>query len=171
MHISVCVCTFKRPALLSDLLRALLQQATEGRFTYSIVVVDNDSQGSARKTVERFQRENTGMIDYAVEFEQSIALARNRTIANATGDLVAFIDDDEVPVVDWLLKMHTALLAYNADGVLGPVESRFTATPPEWMIKAGIFERPNGPGYETGSVPELEADRNWKRPASARRAR
>src|SRR5262245_27999164 len=58
VHISVCVCTFKRPALVADLLRALLRQATEAKFTYSIVVVDNDFQGSARETVGRFQREH-----------------------------------------------------------------------------------------------------------------
>ncbi len=151
-NICVCVCTYKRPALLADLLRGLRRQTTEGKFTWSIVVVDNDRQGSARQTVEEFQRENPDGIKYFIEPEQNIALARNRTVANAHGEFVAFIDDDEVPIDDWLLKMYAALLRYDADGVLGPVEPRFVVTPPEWITKAGVFERPNGPGYETGSV-------------------
>src|SRR6266545_7075536 len=64
VHISLCVCTFKRPALLADLLDGLLHQTTDGQFTYSIVVVDNDREASARETVERFRREHPGVIEY-----------------------------------------------------------------------------------------------------------
>ena len=42
MHVSVCVCTYKRPQSLSRLLTALDAQATDGRFTYSIVIADRD---------------------------------------------------------------------------------------------------------------------------------
>src|SRR5882757_8144833 len=75
VHISVCVCTFKRPALLADLLQGLLNQTTDGTFTYSIVLVDNDRHESGRPTVERFQVARPEAIDYFVEPEQSIALA------------------------------------------------------------------------------------------------
>ena len=53
--------------------------------------------------------------------------------------------------------MHAALIKYKADGVLGPVEPRFCVKPADWIMKSGIFERPNGPGYRTGSVLD------WKR--------
>jgi len=152
VHISVCVCTFKRPALLAELLGGLVNQSTGGQFDFSIVVVDNDCHASARETVESFQRASPRVIDYLVEKEQSIALARNRTVAQAKGELIAFIDDDEVPGETWLLTMYAALIKYKADGVLGPVEPRFFVRPPEWIMKSGIFERPNGPGYRTGSV-------------------
>jgi glycosyltransferase involved in cell wall biosynthesis len=145
----VCVCTFKRPALLADLLCGLLKQATDEKFTYSIVVVDNDRQQSARETVDRFQREHPKVVSYLVETEQNIALARNRSVAHATGELVAFIDDDEVPIDDWLLRMYAALTKYGVDGILGPVKPRFAGTPPLWAVKARIFERP---GFATGFV-------------------
>ena len=152
-HISICVCTFKRPILLPDLLKSLLDQVTVGKFTYSIVLVDNDRNKSARLTLDRF-RENAraGIINYFVEPEQSIALARNNAVSHATGDYVAFIDDDEVPPDDWLLKMYTALIESRADGVLGPVKSRFVVKPPAWALRAGIFDRPNSQDYPSGSV-------------------
>src|ERR1044071_1566814 len=109
VHISICVCTFKRPELLEELLRALLQQVTEGKFTYSIHVVDNDGAASARDTVDRLRREQPDGNAYLVEGEQNIALARNRSVAQARGELIAFIDDDEVPINEWLLRMHAAL--------------------------------------------------------------
>jgi len=83
-HISVCICTFKRPALLAKLLKGAFEQQTDGKFTFSVVVVDNDRLGSARETVERFGSER---IRYVIEPEQSIALARNRAMANASGIL------------------------------------------------------------------------------------
>ena len=48
-HITVCICTFKRPALLGQILEELRSQQTEGRFTYSIVITDNDRSESARE--------------------------------------------------------------------------------------------------------------------------
>jgi succinoglycan biosynthesis protein ExoM len=151
-HVSVCVCTFKRPEMLRTLLSALLQQETGDELTYSVIVVDNDAQESGRHTVDLLQRDYPDALKYFVEPEQSIALARNRTIANASGDLVAFIDDDEIPGKDWLLRMYNALVKFNADGVLGPVRPRFTAAPPKWILEAGLFDRPNSREYETGLV-------------------
>ena len=149
-HICVCMCTYKRPELLSGLLSKLEEQDTEGRFDYSIVIVDNDRSESARQTVESYVRQSKISIRYYVELEQNIALARNRSVSQATGDFVAFIDDDESPIKQWLLQMYLALLKYQADGVFGPVKPLFVTDPPQWMVKAELFERPS---YEkTGSL-------------------
>lgn len=53
-HISVCVCTFKRADLLRRLLDRLEYQQTDGLFTYSAVVSDNDGMESAREVVAAF---------------------------------------------------------------------------------------------------------------------
>lgn len=151
-HICVCVCTFKRPALLADLLTGLLSQKTDALFSFSVVVVDNDSRESGRETVERFQCNHPGIIQYFIEPTQNIALARNRGVAHATGNLVAFIDDDEVPPEGWLLSLYGALIKFKADGVLGPVKPRYDVAPSEWALKAGIFDRPNSQDYQTGLV-------------------
>lgn len=167
-HISVCVCTFKRPEMLAELLSGLMRQKTDGQFTTSIVVVDNDRSESARPIVERFQREQIIPVEYFVEREQSIALARNRTVANAKGELLAFIDDDEVPNDDWLLTLYKALEKYHVDGVLGPVPPRFAVPPADWIIKAGVFERPNSQKYVTGKP--LEATQTGTGNALIRRS-
>lgn len=141
-HISVCVCTFKRPRMLEQLLQALSEQATDGKFVYSLIVVDNDAAESARATVESFRQRSPLSTTYTVEPEQNIALARNKAVSQATGDFLAFIDDDELPDATWLLDMLCALRQYGADGVLGPVRPRFEVPPPRWMIEAALFERP-----------------------------
>ena len=58
MHVCVCVCTYKRPKFLRRLLEALSEQETEELFSYSIVVVDNDSQKSANQVVAEFAEQS-----------------------------------------------------------------------------------------------------------------
>jgi succinoglycan biosynthesis protein ExoM len=148
-RISVCICAYKRPQLLRYLLLKLESQQTEGLFDYSIVIVDNDSAETARQTAEACAQQWKIPISYYVEPEQNIARARNRAIEKSEGDFVAFIDDDEFPNEDWLLKLYKTLCEFQADGVLGPVNPYFETKPPEWVIKGRLCERAS---FQTGFV-------------------
>ncbi|HBA90109.1 MAG TPA: glycosyltransferase family 2 protein [Geobacter sp.] len=148
-HISVCICTFKRTELLQRLLAKLAGQQTAGEFTYSAVVVDNDATRSAEQVVLEFQKSQCLKVEYHVEPEQNIALARNKAVEMAGGGLIAFIDDDEFPDDQWLLHMLRALRAFGADGVLGPVRPHFEQGCPWWVIRSRLCERKN---HATGTV-------------------
>ncbi len=147
--ITVCVCTYRRAELLGRLLFELSTQETAGRFCYSIVVADNDRQESAREIVAQFSRRASVTTTYCVEVEQNVALARNKALEHARGDYIAFIDDDEFPVVDWLVRMLRACEQFKVDGVLGPVRPFFAEPPPAWLIKSGLCERPE---HQTGRL-------------------
>src|SRR2546429_1797778 len=141
-HISVCICTFKRPQLLKRLLWELAAQETNGLFTYSIVVADNDVSRSAEGVVSQLAAASKIPITYCVEPQQNISLARNQAISRATGDYIAFIDDDEFPIKSWLLFLFVACNEYRVDGVLGPVKRHFDERPPQWIVKGNFYERP-----------------------------
>jgi succinoglycan biosynthesis protein ExoM len=143
------MCTYKRCSYLAPLLSSLCKQETGGRFTYSIAIVDNDHLESARSIVTAFAAGAPISISYDVEPRQNIALARNKALENASGDFVAFIDDDEEPSPDWLLRLFEAIEAHDADGMLGPIIPRFVSPPPEWAIRGRCFECPPLP---TGTV-------------------
>jgi len=140
-HIGVCICTYKRPLPLNRLLRELERQESQGRFTYSVVVVDNDKSRSAELVVEEVRRSSKLRIAYFVEPRQGISHARNMATANAEGDYLALIDDDEFPIAAWLLRLFSACKEYNVDGVLGPVLRHFEGTPPAWLLKSRMFDR------------------------------
>ena len=141
-HISVCICTYKRPEYLKRLLQELGGQQTNGLFTYSIVVAENDQLRSAESTVAEFATTAPIQVKYCVEPRQGIARARNLAVGAAEGDFVAFIDDDEFTSTDWLLHLFETLKASTADGVLGPVKPYFDSQTPQWVIDAGIYDRP-----------------------------
>jgi len=148
-HICVCICTYRRHHALTELLTALDRQDTAGTFTYSAVVADNDSLQSAASTVSDFCVHSRLGVRYCVEPRQNIALARNMAVANAHGEFVAFIDDDEVPGEKWLLTLFSAYQRFGVDGVLGPVKPRFDEPPPQWVVAGRFCERPT---YPTGFV-------------------
>ncbi len=155
-HISVCICTFRRPQLLPRLLREVVNQETNGLFTYSVLVVDNDALRSAESVVLQFASESNTPITYCVQPRQNISLARNQAISRAAGDYVAFIDDDEFPVRSWLLFLFKACNQYEVDGVLGPVKRQFDEKPPKWIVKGNFYERVV---YPTGAVLDKEEGR------------
>jgi succinoglycan biosynthesis protein ExoM len=144
-HISVCVCTYKRPLLLKRLLTELSRQHTGGLFTYSIVIADNDKDRSAEAVLAEFRSSSAIPVKYVVEPRQNIALARNSVVANARGEYVALIDDDEFPIPEWLQSLFTTCKMHNVDGVLGPVKRYFDEVPPKWMLKSRFYDRAVNP--------------------------
>ena len=148
-HISVCICTYKRPKLLEELLSALESQSTGDRFTFSVVVVDNDHRASANPVVVRFKSKSFLEIDYCIEPVQNISLARNRAVKRARGNILAFVDDDEVPNADWLLQLYITMYEYGADGALGPVVPSFIVEPPKWILQGRLLDRPT---HVTGTL-------------------
>lgn len=156
-HISICICTYRRAELLRNLLDKLHDQKTEGLFSYSIVVVDNDQDGSARNIAAGFQKNSSVItLDYDIEPQKSIPMARNRAVQNARGNFIAFIDDDEFPVDGWLLNLYKTCIKCNADAVLGPVRPHFETRPPGWIVKGKFFDRPE---YKTGTILRWEETR------------
>jgi glycosyltransferase involved in cell wall biosynthesis len=126
----------------------------------SAVVADNDPARSGEATVDEIRRSTSLSVKYCVEPTSGIAPTRNRAIANADGDYVAFIDDDEFPIRRWLLILLETCIAYKVDGTFGPVKRYFDEQPPAWLQKSRFYDRrvnPTGmrvewPEARTGNV-------------------
>jgi succinoglycan biosynthesis protein ExoM len=145
MHVTVCICTYRRPELLRRLLFSLDRQLVADAFTYSVVVADNDEDGAGRPIVDEVAACTRLRINYCSEPKRNIALARNQALKHAVGDYVAWIDDDELPAPDWLSSLVAAAGRYAASGIVGPVRPLFEQTPPRWLIAGKFCERPEYP--------------------------
>ncbi len=148
-HVAVCICTFRRQALLQKVLDGLEQQTTDNRFTFSIVVCDNDSSESARSLVTQFANQSQVAVEYVVEPQEGIARARNRAVAAAGGDYIAFLDDDEIPEHEWLLSHFETCSKYEAAGTLGATLPVFATNTPAWIVKGAWYRRRR---HRTGTV-------------------
>jgi succinoglycan biosynthesis protein ExoM len=144
-HITVCICTFRRMPLLPRLFEKLAALKLPENVSLSVAIVDNDAAGSARDIVAQLAQKYNLATDYEIETERNFALVRNRIVRLAKGDFIAFIDDDEVPVANWLTFLLDTMQHYDADGVLGPVRPYFDETPPTWLVKSHLCDRPVHP--------------------------
>lgn len=147
--VTVAVCTFRRPQELQRTLQGLWAQRGLTGTAVTVVVVDNDSQASARPVVESALPPSPWTLRYVVEPRPGVASARNRCLREAQTELIAFIDDDEVPEPFWLAALLETKKNTGSDAVFGPVISRFGTSSPSWMSGSTAHKRPN---HRTGRV-------------------
>jgi glycosyltransferase involved in cell wall biosynthesis len=121
--IVVAALTYKRPDLLNNLLSKTTQVKIPTDSNIIFLIIDNDPQGSARTIVENYQAEAEN-IRYVIETERGIPFARNRAIdeaASLEADVLCFIDDDEYPDQDWLIRLVDVWRNTGAKLIGGPV--------------------------------------------------
>ncbi len=116
--ISVVMPTHGRPELLRRCLCALVaQQYPADRV--EIVVVEDGGPGEAEHVVRELQRRHPATrLSYLAVEQGGPGAARNAGLRLATGEVIAFTDDDTVPDRCWLLEGTRALQA-GADAVSG----------------------------------------------------
>lgn len=144
-EVSVCVCTYKRPLLLLQLLESLAEQSLS-LAKFEVIVVDNDGAGSAQPIVaQATQRFPELAVRYEIEPVRGISYARNRSVSLATGKLLAFIDDDEWAVSHWLTDLLACMKKSGADAAFGPVIPQYPTGSQRWVIRSRFFDRPRFP--------------------------
>lgn len=106
LRVSVVVPTYKRLDLLGRCLAALAAQDFE-RHSYEVIVADDAAEPRVRQLVAAWQARTAlaPMIRYvAVTGTRGPAGARNRGWEIASGDIIAFTDDDTIAHADWLTE-------------------------------------------------------------------
>ncbi|MCZ6703706.1 MAG: glycosyltransferase [Ignavibacteria bacterium] len=88
------------------------------------------------------------MLKFFTQPIKNISLARNVSVAEAKGEYILIIDDDEIASSEWISHLHNVLFKYNADAVFGRVVSYFESDTPDWIKKCFIYNRPT---YKTGT--------------------
>lgn len=103
--VSVVVCTYNRRETLAGALASVLGQETGEQFGLEIVVVDDASTDGTREVVEALAKVSTVPVRYVREEGRGVPFARNRGIAEARDEWIAFLDDDEIADPDWLREL------------------------------------------------------------------
>ncbi|NJL21212.1 MAG: glycosyltransferase [Leptolyngbyaceae cyanobacterium SM1_3_5] len=103
--LTVAICTKDRPDYVQRLLRSLLPlQQNQDISRFEILVVDNaPSNDRTQAVVSDFSN-----VGYIREPKAGLDFARNRALQEATGELLAFLDDDVVVDRHWLSGLQEA---------------------------------------------------------------
>lgn len=153
----VAIATFKRPDRLRETLSLVGEQLADlvaqgGVRHAEILVVDNDPAESARGVVAVGYHGTPTR--YVAEAKPGIPHVRNRALDESRDfRLLAFIDDDEVPLEGWIRSLVDVWRRFDhPTAVMGRVVSIFAADVDPWVLESGLFQRPERP---TGT--ELDA--------------
>lgn len=100
MRISLVICTRNRANQLALCLKSLLQ--IECDYPWELVIIDNGSTDNTSNVIEQFQGFFSGQSTMLVEDTPGLARARNRGWRAASGEIIAFTDDDCYPDIKFL---------------------------------------------------------------------
>jgi len=149
----ICVATHCRPRGLERLLDGLdtLTFTKCSLRSVTIVVVDNDPARSAAAVCEARAQRSRWPLAYIPEPRRGIPFARNTAVNRARelgAELLAFIDEDEVPEPSWLEQRIVVMSETGAAVVTGPVLPAFEGQVPPWIERGRFFDRER---HRTGS--------------------
>jgi cellulose synthase/poly-beta-1,6-N-acetylglucosamine synthase-like glycosyltransferase len=131
-HVSVVVPTRARPTFLSNCLESLLKLDYPSD-RYEIIVVEDGTEAGEEIT-EGIRQRSPVPVRYRRISHSGAATSRNVGLQLATGEIVAFIDDDAMAVPGWLRRLVHGLLQYRVAGVGGRVSPEY----PELLLDAGM---------------------------------
>jgi glycosyltransferase involved in cell wall biosynthesis len=130
---SVVVCTQNRSRLLAEACAAAL--AVDYRpERWELVIVDNRSTDDTLAVAREVAAAHPGRVRVVEEPEIGLSAARNRGVAEAGGEVIAFLDDDAYPEPRWLATLAEALTAGGALAAGGPVEPLYAGSLPPWFV-------------------------------------
>jgi glycosyltransferase involved in cell wall biosynthesis len=132
MAYSVALCTHNHAdrlvRTLADL-NALKQPAAPWEF----LVIDNGCRDDTPQLLARHAWPAGWQVHVVREDKLGLSNARNRAIAEARGDYVIFMDDDETADPDWLCAYERLIQAHDPDAFGGSIRVMIEDERPKWL--------------------------------------
>jgi succinoglycan biosynthesis protein ExoM len=123
----VVIPTQRRPGPLAIATASILAQEGVEPGRLELVVADNDGSPSAQAFVHTLRDAAPFPVRYVHEPAPGVANVRNAALTAASGEFIAFLDDDEEAPTTWLKSLLEAQAQWNSDVVFGPVRGRTPA--------------------------------------------
>jgi GT2 family glycosyltransferase len=132
-RISVVICVYTEQRW-DDMLAAIGSVARQSHRAHeTIVVVDHNPGLRSRLEAELRQSDLPGVIVAANREAQGLSGGKNTGVAMASGDIVAFLDDDAVAEADWLTSFADTYAQAGVSGVGGMTLPRWDLGRPRWF--------------------------------------
>ena len=154
MKITVILCTFNRCEILAKALESAAYLTLPPSVEWEVLVVDNNSTDRTREVVEGFCVRDARHFRYLFEARPGKSHALDAGIRAASGDVLAFIDDDVKAEPTWLQNLTEPLHDEKLAGSGGRILPDWSCPPPSWLrmkerwtlAPLAIFDNGTDPG-------------------------
>jgi len=133
LALDIVVPTYNRGPFLRELLRSLLRAPSPDEMAVRVFIVDNNSSDETARVIAEVAPDFGSRLHYGVERRPGKSHALNTGIAMGTGDLVAFLDDDERVSAGWFGAIAHAFTDPRVDFISGRSIARWGAPAPDWL--------------------------------------
>ena len=133
VELTVVIPTYNGANRLPLLLDRLQNQTNTKTIVWEIIVVDNNSTDDTAKVVREYQAnwQLPYALKYCLETEQGAAFARKRGVQEACGTLIGFLDDDNIPELDWVAAADQFSQEHPNAGAYGSqIHGEYEVEPP-----------------------------------------
>ncbi len=140
--VSIVLNTYNRSPLLVEALESISRLSYP---EYEVVIVDDASTDKTGEFLPKLDISIYKVVKH--QTNQGLAESRNTGIRNAKYDLIAFLDDDCLPDVNWLKNLVTKLLESGADVAYGKtvyVKDDYVGYFPERLVSNSRGKWPAG---------------------------
>lgn len=133
MKLTFAFCTYNRASRLPGLVAAMRAQTCP--IPFEILAVNNNSSDDTLAVLETLAAQEGAPLRVVTETRQGIVPARNRVLQESLpSDIIAFIDDDELPQPGLLNAACDAILREGAVCVGGRIKVSFSGMArPRWL--------------------------------------
>ncbi|WP_017305701.1 hormogonium polysaccharide biosynthesis glycosyltransferase HpsE [Spirulina subsalsa] len=133
IDLTVVIPTYNGEKRLPDVLEKLRSQVSTEGLSWEVLVVDNNSSDGTAAVVQQFQKNWSQQIPlrYILETKQGAAFARQRSVRESQAELIGFLDDDNIPELDWVKQAVQFAREHPQAGAYGSqIHGCFKQEPP-----------------------------------------
>ncbi len=139
---TVVVATYNGADRIGKVLDCLRHQIGTGDISWEIIVVDNNSTDATAVVVQRYQNSWPRNIPlrYVFESQQGAGYARQRGTRVASSPLIGYLDDDNLPWLNWVRSAYRFGQCHPNIGVYGSrIRGKFSTSPPPHFERIAAF--------------------------------
>jgi glycosyltransferase involved in cell wall biosynthesis len=134
--LSVIVCTYNREKYIGQCLAHLANQSAD-KSLYEVIIVNNNSTDNSESIIYDTIRNHPEIrFTYFIEMNQGHTYSRNRGIAESSGKIIAFIDDDAFVAANYCQSLITYFKSNSSVSAIGgKIIPVYKESEPKWISK------------------------------------
>ncbi|MEQ9551481.1 MAG: hormogonium polysaccharide biosynthesis glycosyltransferase HpsE [Coleofasciculus sp. G3-WIS-01] len=139
---TVAVRTYNGAKRLPALIDRLRSQVDTDNISWEIVIIDNNSTDNTATLIQDYQSNwsQAYPLHYYFEPKQGASIARKRAIQEAQASLIGFLDDDNLPELNWVVAAYSFGQSHPQAGAYGgQIHGEFEREPPENFSKIAVY--------------------------------